>query len=391
MSDALASCVGDTEYFFETVLSRAHLYRPAAFDTDAVPVSTAEIDDCVTGRPLPASSVRMAKDNQLLDEKLYLMDVGPDYVGPRDTIDPVKVSRLIDAGATLVVRPASLHLPRLRRFCKDIEMRVGQGVDADLFITPSNARGFEIHADAAESLVIQLRGSKNWTLYEPVRPWEHRSFGIDPPAELSPAAEYTLDPGDFLYVPRGMPHLARTADSLSVHVTISINAIRWSDLLTSLMQTALGAPSFAGPVPLGDDLVAAIREELPRQAARLAQAVQQAAAGEGVLEQILRSDDSMLDAVRSNLLSDLITGTDITAVDRLRLRPGVWPVVHRGGQETAIQTGRSRFRVSGGAADACEVLMRAPAYVKDLADDARTALQAAEALFQYGIAERCPD
>ncbi|MFC4121393.1 JmjC domain-containing protein [Nonomuraea zeae] len=391
MSDALASCVGDTDYFFETVLSRAHLYRPAAFDEGAVPVSTAEIDDCVTSRPLAASSVRMAKDNQLLDQKLYLMDVGPSYVGPRDTIDPVKVSRLIDAGATLVIRPASLHLPRLRRFCKDIEMQVGQGVDADLFITPSNARGFEIHADAAESLVIQLQGSKHWTLYEPVRPWEHRSFGIDPPAELSPVAEYTLNPGDFLYVPRGMPHLARTADTLSVHVTISINAIRWSDLLTSVIQTALGAPSFAGPVPLRDNLVSAIREELPQQMARLGQVVQQAAAAEGVLDQILRSDDSMLDAVRSNLLSELVTGTKADVADKVRLRPGVWPVVHRGGQDTAIQTGRSRFRVSGSAADACEVLMRAPTYVKDLAEDTQAALEAVEVLFQYGIAERCPD
>ncbi|HJP77361.1 MAG TPA: cupin domain-containing protein [Pseudonocardiaceae bacterium] len=391
MSDALDRCVGDTGHFFDSVLSREHLYRPGAFDGQTAPVTVEEIDDCVTGRPLSVDCVRIAKDNRLLDAKYYRAEVGENYAGPRDVIDPVKVARLIDAGATLVIRPASLYLPRLRRFCKEIEMRLGHGVDADVFVTPPNSRGFEIHSDAAESLAIQLVGTKDWTLYEPVHPWEQRSFGVTPPDGLTAIAEYTVAPGDFLYVPRGMPHLVRTTDTMSVHVTISVNTARWSDLLTALVKAALSAPAFQGPVPMGESVSSVIRKELAEHVDRLAAAVRRLGSAEDAVEQVLRSGDGMLDAVRTGLITQLVEGANLTALDRIQLRPGTWPVIRSAERGAQITVGRNNFQVAQLAATACALVMAGPAYVKDLAEREEDAIRAAKTLLDHGIAERCTD
>jgi hypothetical protein len=45
-----------------------------------------------------------------------------------------------------------------------------------------------------------------------------------------------LCPGDILYLPRGFPHSAATGGSPSVHVTLSIYGIAWSEVFGSLIR-----------------------------------------------------------------------------------------------------------------------------------------------------------
>src|SRR5687768_11180934 len=61
-----------------------------------------------------------------------------------------------------------------------------------------------------------------------------------------------MEPGDFLYLPRGFVHEARTSTDLSVHVTIGIHALTWLDLIAvSLGQFGHKDPRFRKALPVG--------------------------------------------------------------------------------------------------------------------------------------------
>ena len=388
MDDELEICVGDVKEFFIEILGRKHLHRPDNFPDGQFPVSVADVDELVTGRPLPLSSVVLSRENSIIDQSLYRAEPGPSYPGPADCIDPVKVVRLVESGATLVVRPASLHLPRLRAFCNSFERSFGHGVDADLFITPPDSRGFEIHADAAESFVIQLTGTKDWELFEPVRSWQHRSFGAAPPGDLTPAARYRMRPGDLLYVPRGMPHLARSTDYASVHVTVSVNTICWSDLLGMLAKTALALPEFQAPIPMGAELAGATAEQLPGVLARLSSLIGNLGSNKAFVDQVVRSRENIGNALRPGLLANLIGADTVNPASSLRIRPGVWPVVRTADNDVSIHVGPNRFPVSEQVAAACSLLLdRDIVGVSELSGARATALSIARTLIRCGIAE----
>jgi hypothetical protein len=102
-------------------------------------------------------------------------------------------------------------------------------------------------------VLLQVAGRKNWRVFgSPIElPLEHvplmkfeRSIdGVqyrgapvirDVTAKYEPTEpsdEFVLEPGDLLYLPRGVVHEARSADSISAHVTIGIYPVTWVDLI----------------------------------------------------------------------------------------------------------------------------------------------------------------
>ena len=71
------------------------------------------------------------------------------------------------------------------------------------------------HYDDVEVFVLQLEGSKSWKLYHPVQnlPREH-SGDFDRDELDEPFQELNLQPGDLMYLPRGVIHEARTSNTM---------------------------------------------------------------------------------------------------------------------------------------------------------------------------------
>jgi hypothetical protein len=65
--------------------------------------------------------------------------------------------------------------------------------------------------------------------------------------------EFTLKPGDCVYVPRGMMHDApNVGDEPSLHITVGIITKTWADLiLESVSELALSEPAFRRSLPPG--------------------------------------------------------------------------------------------------------------------------------------------
>src|SRR6185312_8196175 len=158
-----------------------------------------------------------------------------------------------NSGSTIRIKRIERHSAPLAELCRSIERELGFPTRANLYCTPAGARGFDLHFDTHEVLVLQLLGAKQWQAYEPTTklpleyvpqlPFEDDGEALKFSSEINRdessatdrgtlAVEASLQAGDSLYLPRGFAHQAESLDEPSVHLTIGIHVVTWLDLLT---------------------------------------------------------------------------------------------------------------------------------------------------------------
>ena len=126
----------------------------------------------------------------------------------------------------------------------------------NIYLSPRNAQGFKTHYDSHDVFVLQVAGSKHWTLYGngngvelPLRGQGFR------PAEHMPGPvtrEFTVRAGDVFYCPRGLFHAARATDEVSLHITLGVMGKTWADVMIEAMSEAcLASPAFRAHLPAG--------------------------------------------------------------------------------------------------------------------------------------------
>ena len=123
-----------------------------------------------------------------------------------------------------------------------------------MYLTPAGAQGAKPHYDTHDVFVLQVAGSKKWTLFG--TPVESPLSGQDFDARLhelgAPTLEFELNPGDVAYIPRGLAHEARSTATISLHVTAGILRYTWADLLLEFVAAAsLDDPAFRKALPPG--------------------------------------------------------------------------------------------------------------------------------------------
>lgn len=180
------------------------------------------------------------------------------------------------SGSTIRVKGVESYSDPLAELCRSIERELGFPTRANLYCTPAGSRGFDLHFDTHEVLVLQLLGNKQWLAYEsttklPLEYVPRLPFEDDRDAlprlpeggeggqnELNAsergglAVEASLAAGDTLYLPRGFLHQAESLDEPSVHVTIGIHVLTWLDLLSvALGQSGYRHESLRRALPVG--------------------------------------------------------------------------------------------------------------------------------------------
>jgi lysine-specific demethylase/histidyl-hydroxylase NO66 len=160
---------------------------------------------------------------------------------PVERIDPRKVAALFEQGYTLVIKDAALLSARLQRACNRLQSDLGAYVGTNVYLTPPGAQGFEIHHDSHDTLTVQIEGCKTWRVYEPLvaLPLESQPLhgGAERP-QLKLFCEFTLAPGDTLYLPRGYAHEAVTTTERALHVTFALAPTRAIDMLHAALDAA---------------------------------------------------------------------------------------------------------------------------------------------------------
>jgi hypothetical protein len=145
-----------------------------------------------------------------------------------------------DAGGSLVVSQFhELHAP-LAQLCRGLEKVFLHPVQANIYLTPPGAQGFRVHFDTHDVLVMQVSGAKSWRVWDDIpfplpsraTPWANKQSPAGVPHAL------TLNPGDALYLPRGVMHeaAAQTGDAPSLHITLGFLEASNADMLRELLE-----------------------------------------------------------------------------------------------------------------------------------------------------------
>ena len=131
-----------------------------------------------------------------------------------ETLGVETLKRGFNAGFSLLVNDVEARVAAVAAACSALESYTRILCNANLYLTPAGAQGFDAHYDWMDGLVVQLDGAKRWRLYPPLVALPRADLTRKPTAAelaaLPAAAEVELREGDVLYLPRGTLHEAST-------------------------------------------------------------------------------------------------------------------------------------------------------------------------------------
>jgi bifunctional lysine-specific demethylase and histidyl-hydroxylase NO66 len=178
-----------------------------------------------------------------------------------DLLDGGRALELFSDGATVVLQSLQRWWAPVAAFCADLERSLGHAVQANAYLTPGGATGLAPHHDTHDVFVLQVHGTKHWTVREAIvdAPLGGQRSDHAAAARQPVLFDAVLAPGDVLYLPRGVVHSASAQDRTSLHLTIGVLATTATDVLRRIVATATEDPRFRralAPGWSGDEQVA---------------------------------------------------------------------------------------------------------------------------------------
>jgi ribosomal protein L16 Arg81 hydroxylase len=162
------------------------------------------------------------------------------YVGP--TVPGLeKILADLREGGTLVMDHLELREPKLGLICRLLAQELGHRFQTNLYLTPPRGRGSIPHWDNHDVFILQVMGSKRWTIEKERRTFPGKgdkmaSAGRDFRGELN---SFTVNRGDLIYIPRGFMHAAECEATPSLHITIGVVAFFLEDMLNAVLRAAI--------------------------------------------------------------------------------------------------------------------------------------------------------
>ena len=172
----------------------------------------------------------------------------------RGALDVASVYQLFSQGSTIVLAFLDTIIPTLTSLCRSLESELSFPLQANAYLTPPGAKGAKHHYDTHDVFVLQIVGSKLWTIYGTPVQLPLRGQDFDPAVHEQGAQtmEFELEAGDVAYIPRGVVHDARSSESVSLHITLGILCYSWADLLLELAaEASLNDPALRKALPPG--------------------------------------------------------------------------------------------------------------------------------------------
>ena len=144
-------------------------------------------------------------------------------------------------GHTLLVRYAERSSAKLQTLAEEFAHFFHSPVDIQVYLTPDKSQAFGWHYDLEEVFIIQVQGCKEYTLRQntlnPLPVWDNM------PADMAYDRETSrirmtcrLEAGDWLYIPFGWWHIART-QAESIHLSIGVMPVVRLKLFEFLKQS----------------------------------------------------------------------------------------------------------------------------------------------------------
>lgn len=204
-----------------------------------------EVDRAITTLNLTYPNITLKDANRELKAADYMRN---------GALDVTSIFQLFSAGSTIVLAFLDTVIPTLTALCRSLETELNFPLQMNAYLTPARGQGARYHYDTHDVFVLQIAGSKRWTMYgTPVElPLSGQEFDPQIHEQGASTLEFELEPGDLAYIPRGVVHDARSSEELSLHLTLGILCYRWADVLFELVADAsLKDPAFRKALPPG--------------------------------------------------------------------------------------------------------------------------------------------
>ncbi|MCU1665809.1 MAG: bifunctional lysine-specific demethylase and histidyl-hydroxylase [Pseudonocardiales bacterium] len=219
------------------------------------------VDELLSRRGLRTPFLRLARNGAVVDSSSF---TGPGGVGAEigDQVRDDKVAALFAEGTTVVLQALHRTWPAVIDFATLLADELGHPVQANAYVTPPSSRGFSAHYDVHDVFVLQLAGSKHWTVHAPVhpdplrdQPWNTHAKAVAARARDHTAViDTVLAPGDVMYLPRGWLHAATALGEVSAHLTLGVHVVTRFALVEALTALAARDEELRASLPLGVDV-----------------------------------------------------------------------------------------------------------------------------------------
>ena len=143
-------------------------------------------------------------------------------------------------GYTIVVNEINRYSESLNSLVHNLRQELSHDVKANAYLTPSNQKALSPHYDTHDVFVLQISGKKHWNFYDDTNfktPLLNSFQPVFQEGQLSGKKEVTIEAGDLMYIPRGLPHEAYTTDKSSLHLTIGVYPTQNVDLISKALQS----------------------------------------------------------------------------------------------------------------------------------------------------------
>ncbi len=321
-------------------------------------------------------------------------DVAPgEYTNDAGRIQPLEVARHFDDGATVIFNQLHKRVPALARLCAALGRRFSSRVQTNVYLTPPEAQGFAPHWDTHDVFVLQISGTKRWSIYDtrvrlPLR--GQRFERGTPPGDVSD--EFELGPGSAVYLPRGLMHSARSTGEASLHVTLGLTAFTWAELLVeSVAAAALEEEALRRNLPrefAGEGFPAAARERLFGEKLALVEArFDPEVVWRRFTDEVLAADVPLF----TDLFSQRLRGDPLTAGSRVGRRAGLLTEAVTEGETCLLRFCGRELRLPGAVWPALQFAAAADEFaVEELPDclDAEGKLTLVARLVGEGVLQR---
>lgn len=153
------------------------------------------------------------------------------------------VAQRLTSGSTLQVQNCERADSTIAFVCAELQRAAtSTTVGCNAYVSPaSGVPGLHPHRDNTHTTIVQLEGSKEWTVWSASPPPREQKLAegdwdptTDDAAEVVVQAE--LRPGDVLQIALGDPHVAMCRTGPSVHLTFAHRPIRGSDVFGMALE-----------------------------------------------------------------------------------------------------------------------------------------------------------
>lgn len=315
-----------------------------------------DMDRYIGTRAFHRSDIRMVKQGKELEFDDYAKD---------GVADRVKIMRLFNSGAMMLFSHLNrFHLP-LAEAISACEAEIHVPMRSNVYLSPPSSRGFDLHWDTHDVIVLQISGTKRWHIYDnPVElPHEHhlqqKSRILEQAVKMT---EVVMTPGSMLFLPRGYVHGAETEDGHSLHITIGLRSLTIADVILGEFRRKSLLDIDMRKVVLFDDAQDETRLAAARDAIRR---VIETMDIDGALDDVHKSFIKSRQPPAQGSLMETIAAVDLNHSTPLRLRHGVLFEVFRDDDGISLAVDGAVLNLPAGVEEAIRMMATADVFVPE--------------------------